>query len=360
MEELKSPNAAPSLRQALTQAVDKQASTAAPTTPAPPPSPAAAPREPAEARPARARSQDGRFAAGSEEAPRTSPVAKASEPVAPSEAGDNGPEAERPPAAQAAAPAEAPPRPKAPQALPEVYRRDWDALKPDMQAAILQREGQMSQRLRETAQDRKHRQEFEEVVRPYAGKLTAPPLQRFGELLHTADRLQNGSREEKADLAAQLIQDFGIDMEAFVQRLESGKPLAPQYVDPRLTALEKRLNAQDAQRDEERMAALRQRVDSFAEGKPHFALVQARMARLADMAHMRGEPQPDLDSLYEEACWAEPEVRKLMLSEQSMPGTASAATQRARNASTSPRSSPTVAPVAQDNSIQSLLRRNLR
>lgn len=340
----------PSLRESLSAAYAEQAGKGAEESPREESTNSEPKDKGPEEKPGRARDNGGRFA-----------KPEAAKPVdAQAAAPTEGAEASATTAAQSSEPAEARPASRAPQSLPEVYRRDWAALKPDLQEAILRREGQVSQALRGSAEARKLQQDFAEVVKPYVGKLTAPPLQRFGELLHATDRLTHGSPEEKADWAAQLMDEFKIPLDLFVARLEAGRPLVPQYRDPRLDNLEKRLNQYESAREQQHYGEVTKRVEAFATDKPHFAKVQMRMARMADDAAARGEPDPDLNTLYEEACWADPEVRKLMLREQSAQGTASAATQRARAASTSPRTNPSSAPVRSDDSIRGLLREEMR
>lgn len=244
----------------------------------------------------------------------------------------------------------------APQTLAPALREDWAKMSPASQEALLKREGEVSQALRATAQARKFEQQFAAVLKPYAGKLTAPPLERVGSLLQTADRLENGTPEEKVELLAQMIQGFGVDVGLLDGRLTSGQPMPAPYRDPRIDALEQRLEQMTRGTQEQKMRAAESTLQAFARTHPHFDQVRGRMATVFEALLREEGVEPDLETVYNAACWSHPEISKAMQGQVQAQGTASAATQRARAAGSSVRTNPApVGGVSAPKSISGLL-----
>lgn len=274
-----------------------------------------------------ARAPDGKFAPSPKQ---TTPGVQSA--VAPAVATEE-------PATNEAPPAAVQPR-AAPQALSPALREDWSRMSPAGQEALLKREGEVSQALRATAQARKFEQQFAAVLKPYAGKLTAPPLERVGSLLQTADRLENGTPEEKVELLAQMIQGFGVDVGLLDGRLTSGQPMPAPYRDPRVDVLEQRLEQMTRGTQEQKMRAAESTLQAFARTHPHFEQVRGRMATIFEALLREEGVEPDLETVYNTACWSHPEISKAMQGQVQAQGTASAATQRARAAGSSVRTNP--------------------
>lgn len=111
--------------------------------------------------------------------------------------------------------------PPAPQAIkapvswrPEV-REKFGALPPEVQAEVNRREREVEAGMREASESRRFHGEFANAVRPYEAMIRAEggtPVQAAAQLFGTAYMLRTGSPPQKAQLVAQMIQAFGIDV----------------------------------------------------------------------------------------------------------------------------------------------------
>ena len=157
---------------------------------------------------------------------------------------------------------------------------------------------------------------------PYLNSLGITAPQAVNAMLGAEYKLRTGTPEQKQQMLAKMANDYGIPM---------GEPPedAPQ-VDPNYLALQGEIRdlraglnnsaqAQHGVRVHEATGA----VQAFAEAKnadgsfvhPHFGEVEADMTRLAQ-ADVAAGVQPNIDQLYERACWSNAAVRGQLISAQ--------------------------------------------
>lgn len=191
-----------------------------------------APPTPEGEKPTRPRDQSGKFA------PRTAaktPTEQAAGQPTGQEAQSEGQEQT---SQTQAAPVPAPPPKSAPPASwsPE-EKAAWATIDPKAQAAILRRDREVNSVLQQTAEVRRFAGEFQRVITPYLPMIQAEgsePLKSIGYLLDTAAKLRTAPAPQKAEMVADMVMQFGIDLSildtALTARL-NGRSQQPQQTD---------------------------------------------------------------------------------------------------------------------------------
>jgi len=122
--------------------------------------------------------------------------------------------------APAAAPA--PSQYKAPQSWNAEAKGAWGSLPPQAQAEIVRRETELNRVLQVSADARRVQQQFDSIAEPYApllAKYNVSLADAIPPLLATRAALELGSDSQKATLVANMIADFGIDIELLDQAI---------------------------------------------------------------------------------------------------------------------------------------------
>lgn len=197
-------------------------------------------------------------------------------------------------------------------------------------------------------------------VHEYLGQLQqnfAPALQAEGvdvltasaNLMQLSSRLRFGTPPEKAMLAAQIIRNYGVDVNALADALD-GIPAqaqpgqmqqAPMMQDPRVDQLFEQLSQMRQSREQQIVQKATAEVESFGDGKEFFEDVREDMADILDLATKRGIDLP-LDQAYERACRLHPEISKVLAAREkaSQAGNQNRSTRQAKEAASSVRGTP--------------------
>jgi hypothetical protein len=235
-----------------------------------------------------------------------------------------------------------------------------------VRAEVYRREKETARIVQETAQARQ--------VTDFVGKLQqqfAPALQAegvdaltaAGNLMNLASRLRFGTRVEKAQLAAQIITNYGVDVDALAMVLDGRQPQqSPQgqqqmMTDPRVDQLLAQLQGLQQQRQEAVVQQAVSEVETFGGDKEFFEDVREDMADLLEVASRRGLDL-SLEQAYERACQMNPEIAKVLAAraDAQRAGTARQSTQRARAAASSVRGTPSqVSTAAQPDSLRAAI-----
>lgn len=325
--------------------------------PEPVSTPAETPTEPAAT--SRERDEVGRFA----------PKPKDSKPEA-------APEEKKPEQKESAPTAGAEPKPtEQPKAgppknapLPPAVREEWEKIPESTRQYILKREGEAARLMSQTAEARRTHEALSKTLEPYRDMLTGEPMQVVGNLLQTAAVLKKGSPQEKAQLAAQMISGYDIDIETLAGVLEglpAQRAQAQQFRDPRVDALEQRLAREEALRQHEYNTSAAATYKAFAEKAEFLESTGVREAMYQEMlqAGKRGV-ELSYEQAYNKVVWSLDETREVLLErerQKSSGGTApdKAAIQRAKHAASSVKTDPGMGRVTTDNSIEALIRAQL-
>ena len=213
------------------------------------------------------------------------------------------------PAPQTAAPAVAakPPRSWSAEAkaafaqLPEPVKQD-----------VLRREKEISQGLEMAAPARKHYESFQEVVKPFQPLFDAygisDPLPAIRTLLTTRATLEIGTPEQKAQLLANLVHEFGVDVQQLdAQLVKKGpvRPFAParpapvQQRDPEVQALLNEFKAARVAKAEAEVATV--------ENLPHFDELREDIADVVEAFATNGK-KISLENAYKRALAMNPDL----------------------------------------------------
>lgn len=211
---------------------------------------------------------------------------------------------------------------KAPAGWKPTAKAKFDTLDAELQEEITKREVEISRRLNESAQERKIASDFIKVTQPYHEhfkQLGVHPMAAAEELLKTGYTLHTGTMEQKVQIAANMIKNFKIDVAALDGALAGGQgvvaapaSIAPE-IDQRLARIEQTFMNQQKQQQEAQIQEVNKAIESFASDPKNefFNDVAVQMVGL-----LQADPSATLQSAYEQACWANPSVRKALLAKE--------------------------------------------
>ena len=323
------------LRESLDAAFDEHTpestETPAPAPPAPAPAPPSdAPPPPAgDETPAQAaqreRDEHGRFAKGAK------PVVSQQPPVEP------------PPVVDQFA--------KPPQSWKPGAREAWAAIPADVRAEIYRRERESERVVQEHSQARQVTNFVQRLQTQFAPALQAEGVDVMtasANLMQLASRLRYGTPVEKAQLAAQIVTNYGVDVVALAAALD-GQAVAGQqrpqqamaYQDPRVDQLLAQLQAAQTSRAEAVQSRAVSDVETFGNGKDFFEDVREDMGDIMELAAKRGIDL-SLEQAYDRACAMNPEVAKVVAARKAArgAGNGNSSIQRSRAAASSVRGTP--------------------
>src|SRR6187551_574266 len=135
----------------------------------------------------------------------------------------------------------------APQAIPApaswspLAREQWKGVPPAAQAEIARREADMARYVGEASAARNIAERFTQTIQPFLGVIQAEgvdPLTAVRNLMSVTQTMRQGTQYEKAQMLAQAIKVYGVDVnmrdEALVGTLQPGQggqqAAVPQYV----------------------------------------------------------------------------------------------------------------------------------
>lgn len=242
-----------------------------------------------------------------------------------------------------------PPAPEKPKARPPsswkpTAREGWDKVPPEIQEEVLRVDREVRKVMSESAVARNAYQRFRETVTPFEPLMKAQgaePMQVVGNLLRTAAQLATAPSQRRAEIVADIIKTYGVDIPA-LDSILSGQPAptqAPQqwqppdpaqFRDPRLDAL----LAQQQTVLQQKAASQIEEVEQ----EEFFEDVREDMADLLEVASKRGVALSARDA-YNRAVMLHPKASRVM-EQRRAAATQNGATQRAIAASSSVRAQP--------------------
>lgn len=114
---------------------------------------------------------------------------------------------------------------KPPVSWKPTVKEQWKTLPADVKSEVLRREREMSQFISQNDHHRRFNEQFSAVVRPFQHLIQAQnstPLQAVRNLMTTAAGLATGNKTQKAQIVAEIIQNYGVDVES-LDLILSGK-----------------------------------------------------------------------------------------------------------------------------------------
>lgn len=262
----------------------------------------------------------------------------------------------------------APAQPASPlDVAPNTWKKEvaatWATLPPEARAEITRREADFHRGIEGYKQAAGFGQAMERVITPHAQTLQALGIsadKAIEQLMAGDHKLRYGSPQEKHEYFAQLARNYGIDMAA-VQAVEH-TPMDPvvAQLQQQVQQLSGYIQQQQSSGQQQEEATLNSEISTFAAdpSHSHFESVKGHMAALLQAGQAK-----DLPDAYEQAIYANPTTRALVLAQQQADQRADAAkkaTAAKTAASVNTRARPSM-PVSQPiGSMEDTIRAKLR
>lgn len=244
---------------------------------------------------------------------------------------------------------------KAPQSWRAAEREAFGKAPREVQEAAIRREREVQGVLNDSAEARKLADAFHRTVAPYEALMrqsgATHPLQAVDRLLQTAYALNTGTIQQRAQTIAGIVQQYlGAD-EAAANALNAAWESLRSKPGTQSTTLDPQMLVQQAKQELAReLAASRQQqawresaaeMEKFKANAEFLADVKEDMADILEMASRRGV-ELSLEDAYKKACTLHPEVSRVMQQREAskQAATPNGATQRAKAAASSVKSSP--------------------
>ena len=202
-----------------------------------------------------------------------------------------------------------------PVGLPASAREAGKDTPKAVKAAVAKREKDFATGIQKYAEGAKRAMAMDQTLSPYRQymEINGGPQASISTLLKTGALLQSGSGNQKAQLIAQMINQFGVDVNA-LDNLLVGRAPPPQSQE---TSVQQLVQQEMQRRDGAQQQARRQydqqqatgEVNQFAQSPKNefYRDVRADMADMLDMAGRRGQ-QMTMQQAYDRACMMNPEV----------------------------------------------------
>jgi hypothetical protein len=186
--------------------------------------------------------------------------------------------------------------------------------------ALAKRERDFANGIKQYAENAKRAEMMDRSLAPYQqyfAMQNQPPAQTVSTLLQTASILQMGTPQQKAGMVANLIGQFGVDVETLDNLLSnSPQQQAPQQQQPAFRPEQiPQLVQQEFQRRE--AALLNNRVQSDVQAfstdpqNEFYVDVRNDMADILDLAARRGQDLT-LKQAYDRACAINPDISRII------------------------------------------------
>lgn len=249
----------------------------------------------------RARDESGKFKA---KEPEAAPTATAPE---------------VPQAATTEATAPAAPVVRPPDAWSPAAKSKFAELPADIQAEIQRREEEVHKGFTKFDEERVLGKQIKDVISPYMPMIRAEggnEKEAISNLLQTAYTLRTAAPAVKRDLILGLAQQYGVDLglqQQFQPQNGYGADPTVQQLQSQVQQLTQFINGQQQTVKQQEDAQTQSMIQSFASDPAnlYFEDVKPHMAAL-----LQNGQAATLQEAYEQACWARPDIRLLMLQSQ--------------------------------------------
>lgn len=213
---------------------------------------------------------------------------------------------------------------KAPVSWSAKAREDWAGVPANARLQIQKREREVSQVLQESSEARKGMKQLHATLSPHMDGLIASgasnPMSVVSDLLQAESTLRVGSQTQKAERVAEIIQRYGVDIQA-LDNILVGKP-APnqpmnqmeQMIEQRMAPVNQYLQQQQQQQQyqqQQKQETARSNVNAFREKAEFLDDVRNDMADLMDASTARGVTMT-LQDAYNKACAINPEISSVL------------------------------------------------
>ena len=220
---------------------------------------------------------------------------------------------------------------KAPQSWGAAEREHWAGLPPAVQAQVAKREAEIQGVMQHAAVARNFKNEFDTGMDQYTPLFQAQnvtPMQAVAEVMNTAAGLMSGTVASKAEVAAQLIQQYEIDVQSLDTALSgkiSGGNAANEpdsnfknYLSEQLAPMQQFMQQQQTQAQQARQndyAAAQSELQQFISNN-EFA--KDLLPDMNDMVSLAGQRGTDMSyqQAYDKALLLRPDIQQILAQRQ--------------------------------------------
>lgn len=215
---------------------------------------------------------------------------------------------------------------KAPMDWGPQEREQWSKIPRNLQEKVMGREKELNTLMQTTVDARKTHSEFEQLSTKYGSVLSGvagdTPMAAVNNLFDTVANLRMGSPNQKAQIIADLIGSFEVDINTLDSALVGAAPTADQQqssaieaaVNERMKPFEERMgrdNQYRQQQETQQQDAAVGEVQKFAETAEFLSDVRHDMADLIDMTSARGGTIT-IEQAYAKACALNPQIQSVI------------------------------------------------
>lgn len=206
---------------------------------------------------------------------------------------------------------------EAPTSWRKEMREKWATIPDDLRAEILRREDASIKGVSAQKTHADLGRNIERVLAPYADnfqKLGISPDFAIKQLFDLENSMRNGSPQQKASILQRLATDYGVDLTKIGVPQDPALAQALQKVSNYEAFIQHQryLNEKNAaEQESEASQQITKVLGDFAEGKEHFESVRVAMGALLQTGQAK-----DLQDAYDQACWANPDIRAATLATQ--------------------------------------------
>ena len=218
-------------------------------------------------------------------------------------------------------PKEGPKAFSAPKAWKPGPREHWDKLPGDVKSEIGRREREISIGMRESAESRRVASEFTTAIQPYMHFIEAEqstPVQAVKNMMQTAAIFRTGTAQQKAQTAAHIIKNFGVDipmLDSMLAGNHQSDPVQRQIQEglAPVHALQQQIRQMQQQRAQEIDSSAAQTISQFGADPKNefFDDVRETMADILDLATQRGQSM-GLQTAYDRAIMMHDDISQIV------------------------------------------------
>lgn len=221
-------------------------------------------------------------------------------------------------------PEQARPIDRAPQGWTPAEREKWSQLPDDIKARVVQREREINVKLAETVEARRFSDEITKTITPYMAMIQSEggtPVTAIASLFQTAGALRTAPPQQKAQLVASMVKQFGIDITMLDQALVGQGPAVDpieerinQRVNQAIAPMQQRYQQMEMQQQQEmaaQQAQVHNNVAQFIDSQPYGDVVRGEMAMIMRYA-AENNIAMTLEECYRRACVMNPQVAPLV------------------------------------------------
>ena len=212
-------------------------------------------------------------------------------------------------------------------------KASFSKLPKHIQDEIIKREADIGKGISMYKQAANYGRTLGEAIKPYEAMIrseNSDPIKTVQNLLNTAYRLRSGTPQQRGQLVMQIAQEYGADLSQYTsanaENTENQEiPALQQYLNPiqeKLNNLEQVYASQQQAAQQQTQQEALTSISSFQNQvdekgnirNVHFDDVRNDMADLIENAERQGR-QLSLEEAYETACWANPQIRNVKLTQ---------------------------------------------